>query len=312
MIIFIVMKHLLTILLLILGLGLKAQTSVYHPFPQINSYWNINKSFYCWIGIPEYITQSYSVIVSNDTTIGSETYHKLFIPYLRSDSTGCTSNSVTQGIYKGCIREDISAKKVYYVKPSFSTEKLLYDFNLQVGDTIFGELEAPTKDTVISIDSIETWGSGGGWVKRWLINSCYNIYIIEGVGSTYGLIEPSPGCAPDNMERDIMCMVCTLPTTGYYYPAITDCDMITSVNSIAKDYNVEIFPNPSNNSFQIDFKNHLFQELTISNLLGDIVLKENIRSLNKLFIKDLDNGIYILTLVDKDGKKTNRKIICSK
>lgn len=306
------MKHLLTCLLLTLSLGLKAQTSVYHPFPQVNSYWNMYQSFYCWTGFPGPVGQSYSIFVSNDTLIGSQTYHKLFIPYLRSDSTGCTSASVTQGIYKGCIREDISAKKVYYVKPSFSTEKLLYDFNLQVGDTVWGELEAPIKDTVIAIDSIETWGSGGGWVKRWLINSCYNIYIIEGVGSTYGLIEPSPGCGPNNMERDIMCAVCQTSTSGFYYPAITDCDMITSVNSVYEEINFEIIPNPSNGSFQIDLKNNLFQELLISNLLGEIILKEQIRSINNVSINNLDNGIYILTLVDKEGKKVNRKIICTK
>lgn len=302
------MKRLFTCVLLFISFAIKSQTWVYHPFPQVNSFWDMSQSFYCWTGVPGYVTQSYSIFVSNDTTIGSETYHKLFIPYLKSDSTGCTSASVTQGIYKGCIREDSTAKKVYYVKPLLSTEKLLYDFNLQVGDTIWGELEAPglVKDTVISIDSVQV-GASGNWVKRWFINSCYNIYIIEGVGSTYGLIETSPGCGPDNMERDIMCMV------GFFiYPNITDCEMITSVSSITVEDNLHIFPNPSDGSFQIDFKNNSFQEIIISNLLGDIVLKENIHTTNNFSVKNLDNGIYILTLVDKDNKKVNKKIICTR
>lgn len=307
------MKTYVTCILLFISLSIKAQTWVYHPFPQTNSYWDLSQSYYCWTGVPTQIGQYYSIFVSNDTLIGTETYHKLFIPYLKSDSTGCSSASVTQGIYRGCIREDNAAKKVYYIQPMLSTEKLLYDFNLQVGDTVFGQLETlGPKDTVISIDSIETWGSGGGWVKRWLINSCYNIYIIEGVGSTYGVIEPSPGCGPDNMERDIMCAVCQTSTSGFYYPAITDCDMITSINSVSEEINFEIFPNPSNGSFQIDLKNNLFQELIISNLLGEIILKEKIRSMNNVSINNLDNGIYILTIVDIDGKKVNRKIICTK
>lgn len=308
------MKHLLVCILLLISIVTKAQTWVYHPFPQVNSYWSMYQSFYCWTGVPGPIGQSYSIFVSNDTVIGTETYHKLFIPYLKSDSTGCTSASVTQGIYKGCIREDLSAKKVYYVKPFLSSEKLLYDFNLQVGDTIHGELEVPglAKDTVISIDSVEAWGSGGGWVKRWFINSCYNIYIVEGVGSTYGVIEASPGCAPDNMERDVMCMVCQTSTTSYYYPAITDCGMITSVNTIAKESDVEIFPNPSNGSFQIDFNNNLFQRIIISNLLGDVLLKENINTSSNFLVKNLENGVYILTLLDKDNRKVNKKIICTR
>lgn len=307
------MKHLLVCILLLISIVTKAQTWVYHPFPQVNSYWNVDQSYYCYIGaVPGPVGQYYSIVVANDTAIGSETYHKLYIPYFSSDSTGCTSASVTQNIYKGCIREDSTAKKVYYINPFVSTEKLLYDFNLQVGDTIFGELETSPKDTVISIDSVQTSGAGGGWVKRWFINSCLNIYIIEGVGSTYGLVEPSPGCPPDFIQRDIICMVGQVPTAGYIYPNITDCDMITSVNSIAEEHTIQIFPNPSDGSFQIDLKNYLFQEIIISNLLGDIVLQEDIQTSNNYMVNHLDNGIYILTLVDNDGKKINKKIICTR
>lgn len=307
------MKQLLVSILLIVSIGTKAQTWVYHPFPQVNSYWNMYQSAYCWAGVPGPVGQSYSIFVANDTLIGAETYHKLYIPYLKFDSTDCTSPSVTLNIYKGCIREDTIAKKVYYVEPTLSIEKLLYDFNLQVGDTIFGKLETTPKDTVISIDSVQTSGAGGGWVKRWLINSCYNIYIIEGVGSTYGLIKPSPGCGPDAGETDLICMVGQVPMTGYIYPNITDCEMITSVNSISEEqFDVRIFPNPSVGSFQIDFKENLFKELTISNLLGDIILKENIHTSNNFLVNNLDNGIYILTLVDKDKRKINRKIICTR
>lgn len=104
-------------------------------------------------------------------------------------------------------------------------------------------------------------------------------------------------------------MVGQVPMTGYIYPNVTDCDMITSVNSIAKESNVEIFPNPSEGSFQIDFKENSFQELIISNLLGDIILSEKIYSTNNLTVKNINNGIYILSLVDKDKRKINKKII---
>lgn len=307
------MKHLLISILFVISLGTKAQTYIYHPFPQVNSYWDFSQSFYCWTGIPGYVTQSYSIFVSNDTLIGTETYHKLFIPYLKSDSSGCSSASVTQGIYKGCIREDSSAKKVYYIKPFLSTEKLLYDFNLQVGDTIYGELEAPgsAKDTVIAIDSVEAWGSGGGWVKRWFINSCYNIYIIEGVGSNYGLIETSPGCGPDNGERDLMCMVGFIPTGSYIYPAITDCDMITTTNSIEEKENIELFPNPSSGKFILNM-DYVFlskkSKIEVYNIVGELILEKQITS-NEVDLSSFSKGVYFLKIYSEEKVYSEKVII---
>lgn len=304
------MQKFLLCIFLFISLFTNAQTSVYHTFPGVNAFWNFSESYYCWTGIPGSVSKSYSITIANDTVIGSQNYRKLFTPFLKTDSTGCSGAYITYNIYKGCIREDTSAKKVFYVQPLLSTEELLYDFNLQVGDTILGVLEAMgfEKDTVISIDSVLTAGTGGSWHKRWFINSGYNIYFIEGIGSTYGLIEYSPGNCPDAMERDILCM----NGSSFIYPNITDCDAITSVNYIPEENSLHIFPNPSAGSFTIKFENTSFAEIILCDILGNNILQQSIHGQSTYVLQELNSGIYILSLVDKENRKINMKIVSNR
>src|SRR5439155_16874185 len=131
--------------------------------------------------------ENYSINNQVDTIISGKTYHKLFTTYNLSFITGfCDGNGVG---YKGATRQDINNRKVFFISPADITEQLLYDFNLQVGDTIKGYLNRFTfmPDTIQSIDSILV---GTSFRKTWKL-PCYNINIIEGIGSTYGLLVQS-------------------------------------------------------------------------------------------------------------------------
>ncbi len=302
------MKKIILLFTLFFSLFANAQTSVYKPFPGINSFWTLGESFYCWTGVPSGVGTGYSIKVSTDTVISSATYHKLIIPYLKWDSTNCTFASITTNIYRGCIREDTVAKKVFYVYPTLTTEKLLYDFNLQVGDTVLGVLETFwPKDTVISIDSVQTAGAGGGWHKRWFINSCYNIYVIEGVGSTYGLIEDSPGCGPDNTWRELYCM----NASTYIYPAISDCDAITSMPESIKETTLQIFPNPSFGKFQLALDNKVLKQkpvLMIYNAFGQLILKQEL-STTEIDLSPSPKGIYFIKIQTGENNYSGKVVI---
>jgi len=149
------------------------------------------------------IDSYYSVTISGDTLISSQIYHKLSTPFVQSIITGTCTPYVNSG-YDGAIRQDTANRTVFYVPPSDSLEQLLYDFNMQMGDTVKGFLEsfASPADTVHSIDSVLV---GTNYRKRWNINPWYNIYLIEGIGSTYGLIVPSPGFIVDFADYTLTC-----------------------------------------------------------------------------------------------------------
>jgi hypothetical protein len=193
------MKKLFLFIATIASLNAKSQTSVYHPFPDSSAIWNFECGLFCFMGST---VENYSIVISGDTTINSVTYHKLTTPYIQAVMLGtCTANYAG---YKGAFRNDVANKKVFYVPPSNSIEQLLYDFTMQVGDTVKGFLETFTfpSDIVNSIDSVLV---GSNYRKRWNIDPCYYVSIIEGIGSTYGLVQPSPGCFVDQANYWLTC-----------------------------------------------------------------------------------------------------------
>lgn len=300
------MKKLLLSFALLSMLTANSQTSVYHPFPDSNACWNLNMAQgMCYMG--GWSDEEYSITISGDTIINSQIYHKLSTPFVEVVSTGgCTQRNFPG--YKGAIRQDITGKKVYFVPPTQPTEHLLYDFTMEVGDTVKGFLQisnTPT-DIVAEIDSVLV---GDNYHKRWSINPCYGIYLIEGIGSTFGLLEPSPGCMTD---MDYYSLTCFNQDGESVYPdPSSECRLITSTNNpdLISDA-VRIFPNPSNGSFTVDFISpNDIKEIRLTDMIGNIVFQKPLGDQKSIYIAGIPIGTYILTIIDRENRSTNRKII---
>ncbi len=161
--------------------------------------WNFNTIKGCGLFFEYYFERYYSIEISGDTLIGGTNYHKLVSPEQVFHSNGACNISGTwtaPGFYAGAIRQDIANKKVFYVDTMTYTEQLLYDFNLQVGDTVKGFYVSnnPCWDEIVGglVVGIDSVMIGNSYRKRWNIGGCFNtpdIYFIEGIGSTYGLID---------------------------------------------------------------------------------------------------------------------------
>jgi hypothetical protein len=298
------MKKLLLFISVIITISSIAQKSVYYPMPDSNAQWNIHFS---QMGFPGPAREEfYSIIISGDTLINSLLYHKLVIPFVQSSGKSA-SPLITPG-YHGAIRQDTLSRTVFFIPPATATEQLLYDFNMQAGDTVRGYIETNTypKDVVASIDSVLV---GDNYHKRWNINSSYNISFIEGVGSTYGLIEQSPGGFVDLADISITCFRQN-GFTLYPYNA-TSCDLITSIQPVDNEMDdIKIYPNPSHGSLTVEFDKSLnVEEIRLTDLLGRIILTRQTGNLAKIEIGNLQNQTYILTIIDKDSKATNKKLI---
>ena len=74
------MKNLIFLFSLLITTYSFGQTSIYHPFPDSNSGWNY--SYYQYMCMFGDAREEYSIIIAGDTTINSQTYHKLSIPYV--------------------------------------------------------------------------------------------------------------------------------------------------------------------------------------------------------------------------------------
>lgn len=161
-------KTLTTILLCSFFL-LKAQNYEYIPFVNEGYVWS-----YCdvWkVEIDKYNLYFSQFKFRGDTTITDIRYKKLY-------KQDCTSNNL---YYMGSIREE--NKKVYAIYSGEQLERLIYNFNLVVGDSI----QSPYNDShyfkVTKIDTIEvakgkrkriklgfdTWIEGVGTLDRFMM-----------------------------------------------------------------------------------------------------------------------------------------------
>jgi len=300
------MNKLLLFTLTTIVLSAKAQTSVYHPFPESNAVWNYHftvAGVNCQDG---YTDKYYSLTISGDTLINSQTYHKLTTPFIQSVATGTCTGPVIG--YQGAIRQDIMNKKVFYVPPSNITEQLLYDFNMQVGDSVKGFTESLTyPDIVQSIDSVLV---GNSYRKRWNINSMYQIRFIEGIGSTYGLIKYSPCNAIDLPDYSLTCF--SQNGVPLYPSETTNCELITGVRNIfSNEIASMIFPNPFHSSATLELNNdfsHVY--LIIYNALGEQVRRQKIISRTTIIHRnELQDGIYFYQVTNDKGQIASGKFI---
>lgn len=135
------------LILLLIGLD-KSICSQVLPLLENNKIWNVCEVF------AENPTQHLTLSLGDDTTIGNYTYKEVI-----------DSLSWSTGIYTvGWIRED-SLNKVYFLQGhnsypavycfSDTVESLLYDFRLQIGDTIY---YANRWNIINGIDSITVKG----------------------------------------------------------------------------------------------------------------------------------------------------------
>lgn len=300
------MKKLLIIILALAAQLTNAQTTFYHKFPDSAAIWNYH--FYGCIYFGNTVIENYSIILTGDTIINNLNYNKLNINFIQANYPN--SCGATIG-YKGAIRQDTLAKKVYIVPPAQTSEQLFYDFTLQVGDTVKGYIAKHSDwytELVISIDSVLI---GNSFRKRWNIDTCYNISIIEGIGSTYGLIESGTPCNTDVYQYSLNCF--SQNGSSLYPTTTSSCELITSFGSADKNSNkILIFPNPSTGSFTIDLDPLLnFRAVLLTDLLGNILMQQKVDIQTSIKIDDLRNGTYILSFVDKYDRIISRKIISS-
>lgn len=274
--------------LILLLFTAKFTFSQYRPLPMQNAEWVCSGAFNL-LSTPTSI--NYMYYTDNDTLIGSMVYvniRKVEIPSVNDVNTYQT--------YTGAIRQDTLNKKIYIVPTDSTSEKLLYDFSLNVGDTVVSFLNetCPAIETIGAIDSIIV---NGNYHRRLHLQggcSGIQIYYIEGIGSNFGLIFP-------NNTGNLSNLICTKVNNQTYYPdSSTSCNLITSATSLDIDMAIDIYPNPSYNEINIiipDAEKSAANIITLLSPIGQILITEKISNTkNTIDISLLPKGLYILTI----------------
>jgi hypothetical protein len=221
------MKKGVVVLLLVFSTWAKAQNLV-----DTNHIWSEILITYGW---PDYYTTIYHKFMS-DTVIGVNQYKKLY---------GTGDSSLTFWYYQAALRED--SGKVYIVRYSLSSEELLYDFNLNVNDTMYlcgfsQYIILMSIDTVTLLNGENRLRFNFNWSK-W----------IKGIGSLYGLIDYRDFFCAADIGHELNCFtedsILKYKNTSYptcYYTSL-------GIKEIDSSKPIGIYPNPTCSNSSLTF-----------------------------------------------------------
>lgn len=292
------------------------QAQEYVPFPDSNVVWKIY-----WMPYPPdepWTAKHYDYISSGDTLINDIQYTKL----LKVDyNLYCSDIADTN--YIGAYRNDISGKIVYFYQGN--EEKILYNFSLDIGDTIPTSYFIDMWDEMVvcDIDSIQL--ENGEYRKQFTYEfptqpeTCM-YKIVEGIGFLGGLLEPM-SIAAELINSSIICYNhndSLLYIQEWYDKCEIEEDtcIVSIVNKTRYPYKtIKIVPNPVKSSAVVLFNNPLQinenYSLTLYNFVGkSIKTYPNIKH-GKTIIKmgELPLGMYIFVLRHKNVIAQTGKII---
>ena len=316
------MRIILLLLFILCSCSLPAQTNVYHPFPSANAVWNTEYFLY-WCHFWPYVhVEKYSYAMAGDTTIGATVYHKIQVPYVYMVDSCLGNFPMNYPRYWGAIREDSALHAVYFVSNNDSTEQLLYDFSLQLNDTVRGYLVSTCGLTTVSaVDSILINGS---YRKRWYWSeqwTGHTTQAVEGIGSLTGLLDP----ACELIDGPSTVLSCFKENGTVFYSDLTygdsSCDIIDNTLDFQNEnFTVTFFPNPFHNSAKLGIGKKEMGNgnyiLKIYDTLGILVREEQILNLTPDGHRDyivhragLNEGLYFFEVTSAGHQATGKFVI---
>ncbi len=203
------------------------------------------------------------------------------------------------------LREDTLTREIFYVKPDETQEYLLYDFSLEVGDTISVYPIYYYNSFQIEVTGIDSILIGDNYRRKLLIgdtSSYYSEFWIEGMGSTAGLFQAGTTGDPFGYFSNLLCYVEGNEVMYEYNSNIgcfTTCG--TAVENIANKINLSFFPNPAQDhlSFSSD---EIIQHIVILDINGQQLYAKAANQTNgEIEVSHLTEGIYLVLVKTELG-----------
>jgi len=246
-----------------------------------------------------------------DTLINDQLFKKLFCyskNYKHSQRDPIINNS-----YVGAVRNNEN-KQVEYLESDLNHLVIIYDFNLQIGDTIkngFGQFNCVWEFSgcsnnmplvVITIDSINYCER---YHKRFVFEQYdgHDQYLIEGIGFNDGFMFPQ--FQPFEIITSLDCY------TEVGNSDCEACDLLLSSHEIDFNSSLSINPNPTNGLFSLK-SNEQIEKIEIYDLLGNLVYKDNSCPVVPTIHLDLPNGIYLVKVKTFNDHLFSRKVVVKK
>ncbi len=284
----------------------KISAQEYTPFVTNGATWiNFYSEEY-----PETEYRAYKI--EDDTIINSVIYQKMFMYELGFELTDPLTYS-NKNLY-GYVREEIDKKRVYGIVnidnwgeidvvecdgfdwTDNTKEILLFDFNINIGDTINNcHLDQYERNTIIIKDTIEFMYG----LERRVYYNQNDLKFIEGIG----------------YENGIFMKAHTWVHAGWGYGMRNYCNnndnigcMLLSNSIEIYELALEVYPNPTERSFHVN-SDQIIKQVQLININGEIISIDKF-SENSYNITDIaSNGIYFLKIIDEKDRVQFVKIV---
>lgn len=182
-------------------------------------------------------------VMCGDTTIHNIKFNKIYQINYGLDGTFYNS------FYRACTRVD--QQKVWAIPSGLDEEILLYDFGVEVGDTLhlqFLDFEAFIEYYTESIDTIVIDGQTRKMIRFQTSYGIPDVWI-EGIGSIMGpldrgffIIDAQPGLTCYLKDGDV---IYKTEETESCESGLT-CAIVTSSEEVPQANGIKIYPNPAN------------------------------------------------------------------
>lgn len=278
------------------AINIKAQD--YHPLVEDGKQWNVLFS-YPWS--PPEPQHKYTDIykIEGDTLVDG-------VPYKVMYTT--RNENLTGWNFCGIIRET-EDKQVFYRRYGSPDEEMLYDFSMEVGDTICMCDYGYDECCMVVIEKGETIVNGEPRqqiVLEYPFGNGVEEVWIEGIGSLYGIID-SGSLFLTGGTTNLLCYYedCDLIWQNTM-PGFDMCHIINP-DGIEEDETfsvVSVFPNPSKGKVIIEGVE--VTEVKVYNALGQLV--KIVREKNEIDVAGLLEGVYLLRVKDAKGTEYTERI----
>ena len=268
----------------------------YYPLIEEDKTWNVLSV--AWVGpFPwdtSYSTVSYKFL--GDTIINSKEYFKLY----KSDEEYPSNWDLW------CFMREDSNKRIWYRDWFADDESLMYDFSVEVGDSIFAGIEP----VYLHIDSISVDTINQEERKKYWI-SCnempeYHETWIEGIGSSKGICWGGSVLIVGGWYR-LLCMS-ELDNLIYQNPDYESCYLITGINEF-EDPHLKLYPNPARNFIIIENSENIqIESISLINLKGQKIKLFDAEK-RHLDITKINSGVYFISVSTEIGVWAEKIII---
>lgn len=247
-----------------------------------------------WDGVSMHNAR-YTYSITGDTLIGAMTYKKVRQSGVDSvqvmvfpEPQPPTAEIMDR--YMGAIREDVAASAWYVVFAGQTSESLLYDFDLTIGEIISGTFgDCGSNAVVTSIDDVTV----DGQVRARFHISPWGRFIVEGVGANTGLFGylcqffESGSCLETYYHGTDSLVVngCTAIPTGLRDPIIPQASL-------------SVFPNPTTGACSLGAAYSRTMVL-VRDALGRIVLVQRTDVAGAIDLTMLDRGSYTIAIEEE-------------